>query len=196
MNTEAESMNLPATVTIANQAEADARIPAALANGPVHLRIEGMEGKIDLTYLSVTPYEWMDCLGGLHVHTSALFQRKCPAVLSVTVSGGERPLHPSWVRDLRDQCKAAGVPFRFESWGDWVHLSQSAECRAARDAGHNPGFWNFQCDRCLRQIAENRIDWTGRDCTCISVYRFGRERSGCTLDGVIHDGETERMVER
>jgi protein gp37 len=32
---------------------------------------------------------------------------------------GARPMHPDWVRDLRDQCKAAGTPFLFKQWGEW-----------------------------------------------------------------------------
>jgi len=30
---------------------------------------------------------------------------------------GARPVDPGWVRDLRDQCRAAGVPFFFKQWG-------------------------------------------------------------------------------
>jgi protein gp37 len=38
------------------------------------------------------------------------------------IAGGEsgpkaRPMDPAWVIDLRDQCKAAGVPFFFKQWG-------------------------------------------------------------------------------
>ncbi|HYO72585.1 MAG TPA: DUF5131 family protein, partial [Archangium sp.] len=38
------------------------------------------------------------------------------------IAGGEsgpgaRPMHPEWVRGLRDQCHAAGVPFFFKQWG-------------------------------------------------------------------------------
>lgn len=38
------------------------------------------------------------------------------------IVGGEsgrrpRPLDPAWVRDIRDQCVAAGVPFFFKQWG-------------------------------------------------------------------------------
>jgi protein gp37 len=31
---------------------------------------------------------------------------------------GARPMHPDWVRSLRDQCAAASVPFFFKQWGD------------------------------------------------------------------------------
>lgn len=42
-----------------------------------------------------------------------------------TIAGGEsgpgaRPMHPDWVRSIRDQCDAAGVPFFFKQWGEWM----------------------------------------------------------------------------
>ena len=33
---------------------------------------------------------------------------------------GARPMHPAWARDIRDQCAAAGVPFFFKQWGEWL----------------------------------------------------------------------------
>ena len=38
------------------------------------------------------------------------------------IAGGEsgpkaRPMDPDWVRSIRDQCQAAGVPFFFKQWG-------------------------------------------------------------------------------
>ena len=30
---------------------------------------------------------------------------------------GARPIDPGWVRDIRDQCAAASVPFFFKQWG-------------------------------------------------------------------------------
>jgi len=38
------------------------------------------------------------------------------------IAGGEsgpayRPLNPAWVRDIRDRCATAGVPFFFKQWG-------------------------------------------------------------------------------
>lgn len=32
---------------------------------------------------------------------------------------GARPMHPAWVRSLRDQCVAAGVSFFLKQWGEW-----------------------------------------------------------------------------
>jgi len=33
---------------------------------------------------------------------------------------GARPMNPRWIRDIRDQCQAAGVLFFFKQWGEWV----------------------------------------------------------------------------
>jgi protein gp37 len=33
---------------------------------------------------------------------------------------GARPLHPDWVKSLRDQCVEAKVPFFFKQWGEWT----------------------------------------------------------------------------
>ena len=44
-----------------------------------------------------------------------------PRLHQVVVGGesgpGARPMHPDWVRSLRDQCISAGVPFFFKQWG-------------------------------------------------------------------------------
>lgn len=47
------------------------------------------------------------------------------AGLSWVIAGGEsgpraRPMNVSWVRGVRDQCVAAGVPFHFKQWGEWA----------------------------------------------------------------------------
>ena len=30
---------------------------------------------------------------------------------------GSRPMHPDWVREVRDQCQASKVAFFFKQWG-------------------------------------------------------------------------------
>ena len=41
------------------------------------------------------------------------------------ICGGEsgpnaRPMHPDWAKELRDICKAVGIPFFFKQWGEWI----------------------------------------------------------------------------
>jgi protein gp37 len=43
------------------------------------------------------------------------------------IVGGEsgrraRPMHPDWVREIRDRCGDAGVAFFFKQWGEWAPL--------------------------------------------------------------------------
>lgn len=54
------------------------------------------------------------------------------------VVGGEsgpkaRPMHPQWARDLRDQCAAAGVPFLFKQWGEWLPDNQNPAVASPHD---------------------------------------------------------------
>ncbi|WAX93160.1 phage Gp37/Gp68 family protein [Aminobacter sp. NyZ550] len=36
---------------------------------------------------------------------------------------GARPMHPAWVRRIRDQCATASVPFFFKQWGAWADFT-------------------------------------------------------------------------
>lgn len=90
------------------------------------------------------------------------------------IVGGEsgprsRPMHPDWARDLRDRCAAAGVPFFFKQWGEWLPVSQAPSFGV--DAGYAPapGEWD-------------------RAPSCGIARRVGKVRAGRTLDGVTHDG--------
>lgn len=45
-------------------------------------------------------------------------------ILDWVIAGGEsgagaRPLHPDWIRSLRDQCVSAGVAFHFKQFGEF-----------------------------------------------------------------------------
>ncbi len=37
---------------------------------------------------------------------------------------GARPMDPDWARSVRDQCQAAGVPFYFKQWGEYIPDTQ------------------------------------------------------------------------
>lgn len=99
--------------TVVNQAEADRDIPKLLAV-PAAVRFLSMEpllGPVDLVGDQAESgfKPWLD---GIHL----------------VIVGGEsgahaRPMHPDWARSLRDQCVAAGVPFFFKQWGEWVPSS-------------------------------------------------------------------------
>lgn len=109
--------------TVENQAMADERIPHLL-RVPASVRfvsIEPLLGPVDLT---ATP------AGDVLCRCAGCMTMTPDARISWVIVGGEsgpgaRPMHPDWVRSIRDQCVAAGVPFFFKQWGEWVQEEQA-----------------------------------------------------------------------
>lgn len=110
--------------TIVNQAEADRDITKLLAV-PAAKRFLSMEpllGPVSLRWLSAWPENapaTAQSPTGSTNHLDGL--RRLDWVIVGGESGpGARPMHPDWARSLRDQCNAAGVPFLFKQWGEWL----------------------------------------------------------------------------
>ncbi len=114
-------------VTAENQALADARIPILLET-PAAARfvsVEPMLGKMDLT--TIANPEAYDVEVGLLDSLRGMTCDDAPThpALDWVIAGGEtgpgaRPMHPDWLRSLRDQCAAASVPFFFKQWGEYA----------------------------------------------------------------------------
>lgn len=100
--------------TAENQAEADRRIPILL-NTPAAVRFVSAEpllGRI------VIPRAWLR----QGDNGSWPMSEQPHTGLDWVIVGGEsgpsaRPMHPDWARSIRDQCKAAGVPFFMKQMG-------------------------------------------------------------------------------
>ncbi len=85
------------------------------------------------------------------------------------VAGGEsgrnaRAMHPDWARRLRDQCSAAGVPFLFKQWGEWLPIR-----------GHREHLELPPADR----------EWIRLDDE--TMVRVGKRAAGRQLDGRVWD---------
>lgn len=110
-------------VTAENQEQADKRIPILLQT-PASKRFVSVEpilGTIKLPPIcdnqSCGDYGPGDC------DPEPCQSRKLHWVICGGESGpNARPIHPDWVRSLRDQCKNAGVPFFLKQWGEWVPM--------------------------------------------------------------------------
>lgn len=109
--------NVHLGVSVEDQKTADERIPLLLQT-PAALRWLSMEpllGHVDI-------HEWLpDEWSGVARLESPYGD---PPPINWVVVGGEsgpnaRPMHPEWVRSIRDQCVAVGVPFFFKQWGEW-----------------------------------------------------------------------------
>ncbi|SPD47493.1 phage Gp37/Gp68 family protein [Cupriavidus neocaledonicus] len=159
--------------TIVNQVEADRDIPKLLAT-PAAVRFLSMEpllGPVDLDR-----HLWKCCGNPIPGHPGdgwmqppdppeCCGDREPVDLLHWVIVGGEsgpgaRPMHPGWARSLRDQCAAAGVPFLFKQWGEWLGAGQDG------DHDHVP-------------LELNASD---------VPVRVGKKAAGRLLDGAQHDG--------
>lgn len=113
-------------VTAENQARADERIPILLQI-PAAVRfvsVEPMLGPVDLSLSDGVDLS-MSVGTGLKPGKSYLINSLDWVICGGQTGPGARPMHPDWVRSLRDQCKEAGVPFFFKSWGEWMPSYQT-----------------------------------------------------------------------
>lgn len=65
-------------------------------------------------------------------HANGLRRPNWGLEINWVISGGEsgagaRPCNPDWVRDLRDQCEAAGTAYFFKQWGGRIAKSGGRE---------------------------------------------------------------------
>ena len=109
-------------VSVEDQKTADERIPLLLQTPPAKrfVSVEPMLGAVDLEpFLKLPP---------LHVDIKG---KSTWSGIDWVICGGEsgpgaRPMRADWARGLRDQCVAAGVPFFFKQWGEYIHLDTGA----------------------------------------------------------------------
>lgn len=105
-------------ITVVNQDEADRDIPKLLAVPAAtrFLSIEPMLGPIDIQPFLLSSYDKA-------AHDAQMLPGLSRAdKLGWVIAGGEsgpgaRPMHPDWVRNLRDQCQAAGVALFVKQMG-------------------------------------------------------------------------------
>lgn len=165
--------------TAENQEQADKRIPILLQIPAAHrfVSIEPMLSAIDLELEKPDNGE--------------------PLGLDWVILGGEtghgaRPVHPDWVRSVRDQCQAAGVPFWFKQWGEWgpyvdeakyTHCGEETTARAQ-------GYINLDGTTGYCWIVDDDgtwSNWTAQNGQpqegCHVINRFGSKKAGRLLDG-------------
>lgn len=180
--------------TVENQHYANERVPHLL-KVPAKVRFLSMEpllGEVDLRGFTY-PYQIGDCglmsghdwLTGEEWQHSSIFgggnswlsseekddysERRIHWVITGGESGpNARPMHPSWVRSLRDQCERTGVPFFFKQWGEHIGGTGSRNGWISLQNGFNG------CGD------KNTHEWDG----AYISQRVGKKAAGRLLDGV------------
>jgi protein gp37 len=116
--------------SIATQEDADRNVPYLLEcrdlSPVLFLSMEPLLGPVRLDAVGVGSVtgNYTNCLTGETCFPDGEVIHK-GAAIDWGIVGGEsgpnaRPMHPDWARSIRDQCQAAGVPFHFKQFGEYL----------------------------------------------------------------------------
>lgn len=149
--------------SVSDQQTADAMIPQLLQCcnlAPVlGLSMEPLVGPVDIKF--AMPWE----------QVGVAYKESIGWVIVGGESGhGARPMHPQWAVDIRNQCQAAGVPFFFKQWGNWIEDDGRVNKRGGDPWPH---IW----------LAQNGTQYGGFDTGRIRMRNVGKDAAGRLLDG-------------
>lgn len=98
------------------------------------------------------------------------------------IVGGEsgqqaRPMHPEWVRLIRQDCELAGVPFFFKQWGEWMPFNSG-------EFSGIPAWMEDRTPVCLVK-PDGRVirPYCLNDAPGHEMARVGKKAAGRLLDG-------------
>ena len=166
-------VNVWVGTTVESQRWADVRLPLLLkVPAPVRfVSCEPLFGEVDLDLVGLA----RELAGG------PVGQRGADWVIAGGESGPKaRPSHPDWFRSLRDQCAAAGVPFLFKQWGEWVPETHARAPLTERA---------FFSRRFVDPEGQDRYSQGSA-----AVFKVGKKAAGWMLDGRTWDQIPERKV--
>lgn len=124
-NREWPLKNIWHLVSVEDQKTADERIPLLLQipSAVRGLSCEPLLMPINLKEIRPGGTHFFNCLSEPVLHKGYMPLAK--GLVNWVIVGGEsghkaKPMHPDWVRSIREQCAAAGVPFFFKQWGESI----------------------------------------------------------------------------
>lgn len=154
-------------VSVEDQATADERIPLLLDTPAAKrwISAEPLLGPLSFRWAAWQKFKPEGRTG----HLDGL-ERLDWVVVGGESGRGARPMHPDWVRSLRDQCAAAGVPFFFKQWGAWSPHTAEIENAAGE----------------IETTPKGGVNWYSWDGGVSGSFRVGKKAAGHLLDGVEH----------
>ncbi|KZC97210.1 hypothetical protein AUP40_04535 [Thalassospira xiamenensis] len=181
-----------------DQATAIERIPTLLTT-PAAVRFisaEPLLGPVELDNLIIADLptgEWsFNCLDneGLDIEDDEAFKG---ATIDWVICGGEsghkaRTMHPDWARSLRDQCKAASVPFFFKQWGAWLPWeSADAPFWLSQNDAYVDGHNLFPSEMESDPNWNDGLSFVSDGESHAVFQKVGKKAAGRLLDGVEHN---------
>jgi protein gp37 len=157
---DAWSKNLRVGFSASDQAEFDARWvhmrELAVAGWFVWVSLEPLIGPVDISAALKQGLRWV--------------------VVGGESGPGARPMHPDWARGIRDQCRAAKVPFWFKQHGEWAPWREST-----RVVGKVPQIVVVLVSGSVVTKEENFREAISEG--GVLMARVGTRVAGCLLDG-------------
>lgn len=186
--------NVMLGVSVEDHRRAEERIRLLLATPAAgrFLSMEPLLSAVDLNGLTAPAVKDPDkvnkitetCLYAAQ-HRPAILPANDTARIDWVIVGGEsgsdaRPMHPDWVRTIRDQCVTAGVPFFFKQWGQWSPPEEGEEYNTIHGRSGSPVA--FLVDRagnmhCSRDAAGEHA--------VVMIKRGYKKQGGNVLDGKV-----------
>lgn len=113
------------------------------------------------------------------------------------IAGGEsghgaRPMHPDWVRSLRDYCEKYNVPFLFKQWGNFIPNAMPFRDKQHwinKATGWLTG-WRRGKDVCIDTAGKPCLiggDFTVAAYPVFPMWSVGKHKAGRHLDGKEHN---------
>lgn len=153
------------------------KIKQVFPSANLWLSVEPMLGEIDLSkyfYKIITDFQpKYASINSQNGQITLAGTKKSEPAFGWVVCGGEsgkgaRPTQPDWVRSVRDQCKAAGVPFNFKQWGNYTPIDY--------------GEFGQSLGKALAANMKNVVTMANAQ-----MVKVGKKKAGRLLDGVLHD---------
>lgn len=164
--------------TMEDQKAVDARMPHLLRiPGKRGIIIEPMVERLSL--VGAMDYSTEDNQGDVRPWMDDIHQ----VILGGETGPGAVPMHPDWVRSVRDQCQAAGMPFFFKSWGEWKQVISTAGRSSYVVEADEPDTYYHKPVRDIDKVGYGNYEQVGSD----EFIRVGKKVAGRVLDGRTHD---------
>lgn len=175
------AQNIWLGVTAENQEQWDKRV-SILRQIPAvahFVSIEPMLSEINMHMISSSGYKMLSRWYGPNGFDPTRSQPEKQRTISQVIVGGEtdpgaRPMHPAWVRSIRDQCIAADIPLFFKGWGEW------RQARSWSSRGHRKGVADIE------GIGDVAVKWKNHTYVDGDLFfRIGAKLVGNVLDGKV-----------
>ncbi len=185
--------NLVGGVSVWDQKSADRMIPTLLQTN-LATRIVSYEpalGAVDFTIRYNAGRDIIHNMDSLRGYGGWGDYNRSKYKLDGVILGGEsgpgaRPMHPGWVRSVRDQCQAASVPLYFKGWGEWIPCERYGDAQGTR-------YWK-DSDMCSPKGAYKEHNFTQKiypygpddgfvEELAVKMLRVGKKAAGRLLDG-------------